>query len=251
MGQASPYFQAIYEARVAAFIVWQTISEVSSSSSSHTYTYYINLFFPTIVQPSHINNNSEAGFTKDHLTGDIQFSNVHFAYPSRLDVPILKNLSFHVQSGPTIALVGSSGSGKSTCVQLLQRFYDLQSGALLIDAKPVNQYNLTWLRQHIGVVSQEPVLFHTTIRENILFGLDSATDQQVYEAAKMANAHDFIMALPQVSQTSLCFLIMSRDACRSMRRKLVNVEVHFLVDKNKGLVSNNTRYPTFIFLDTF
>lgn len=138
----------------------------------------------------------------DHLIGDIQFSNIHFAYPSRLDVPIFTNLSLHIEPGQTIALVGSSGSGKSTCVQLLQRFYDPQSGAILIDGKRVSEYNLTWLRQHIGVVSQEPVLFHTTIRQNILFGLDSATDQQIQEAAKMANAHDFIMSLPQVSQLS-------------------------------------------------
>ncbi len=87
-------------------------------------------------------------------------------------------------------------------MQLLQRFYDPQSGSLLIDGKQVNEYNLKWLRQHIGVVSQEPVLFHTTIRQNILFGLDSASDEQIYEAAKMANAHDFIMTLPHVSPTS-------------------------------------------------
>jgi ATP-binding cassette, subfamily B (MDR/TAP), member 1 len=124
---------------------------------------------------------------------------VNFTYPSRCDVPILKNLSFHVNAGQTIALVGSSGSGKSTCVQLLQRFYDPDSGSVCIDGKAVDQYNLRWLRQQIGVVSQEPILFQATIRENILFGLDSATEEQIYEAARMANAHDFIMNLPEVS----------------------------------------------------
>jgi ATP-binding cassette subfamily B (MDR/TAP) protein 1 len=124
-------------------------------------------------------------------------------------VPILNNLSFDVKCGQTIALVGSSGSGKSTCVQLLQRFYDSQSGSVLIDGKPVNEYNLKWLRQHIGVVNQEPVLFHTTIRQNILFGLDSATDEQIHAAAKMANAHNFIMAFPDVSETRDLFTFIS------------------------------------------
>lgn len=174
LGQANPYFQAVHEARVAAFVVWQTIST----------------------------DDLKASLIKDRLFGDIQFSNIHFAYPSRLDVPIFTNLSFHIEPGQTVAFVGSSGSGKSTCVQLLQRFYDPQAGAILIDGKRVSEYNLTWLRQHIGVVSQEPVLFHMTIRENILFGRDSATDQQIQQAAKMANAHDFIMSLPQVSQSS-------------------------------------------------
>ena len=134
----------------------------------------------------------------EHLVGDLRFSNVNFAYPSRSDVPTLKNLSFHVKAGETLALVGSSGSGKSTCVQLFQRFYDPDSGTVCIDDKPVDDYNLKWLREQIGVVSQEPVLFQATIRENILFGLDSASNEQIYEAARMANAHDFIMSLPEV-----------------------------------------------------
>ena len=111
---------------------------------------------------------------------------------------ILHNLSFHVGSGQTVAFVGSSGSGKSTCVQLLQRFYEINSGQILIDGIQLNEYDLKWLRQQIGVVSQEPVLFHTNIRENILFGADSATDEEIHQAAKIANAHDFIMCLPDV-----------------------------------------------------
>jgi ABC-type multidrug transport system fused ATPase/permease subunit len=132
--------------------------------------------------------------------GDIQFSNVYFFYPARSNVPILTNLSLKIKYGQTVALVGSSGSGKSTCVQLLQRFYNSQSGSILIDGKEMKEYNLKWLREHIGVVNQEPVLFHKTIRENILFGFDIATDEQIHQAAKMANAHDFIMALPNVKQ---------------------------------------------------
>ena len=131
--------------------------------------------------------------------GDIRFSNVRFSYPSRPDVPILNGISFKAKRGQTIALVGSSGSGKSTCVQLLQRFYDPASGSVSVDGHQVSEYNLRWLRQHIGVVSQEPILFQATIRENILFGRESATEEEIHEVAKMANAHDFIMTLPDVS----------------------------------------------------
>ncbi|CAF4892140.1 unnamed protein product [Rotaria sp. Silwood1] len=178
LGQASPHFQALAQARAAAYIVWEVIDA-----------------------PSEINSDSETGLKKDDLIGDIDFSNVHFSYPSRPGVKILNGISFDVKHGQTIALVGSSGSGKSTCVQLLQRFYDTDSGSVHIDGHQVTEYNLKWLRQHIGVVSQEPILFQATIRENILFGRDTATDEEVHTAAKMANAHDFIMTLPDKYET--------------------------------------------------
>ena len=143
---------------------------------------------------------------KDSLIGDIHFKDVHFTYPSRLGVKILNGISFDVKRGQTIALVGSSGSGKSTCVQLLQRFYDTDEGSVFIDGHQVTEYNLKWLREHIGVVSQEPILFQATIRENILFGRDTATDVEVHEAAKMANAHDFIMTLPDVSHMGVVIM---------------------------------------------
>ncbi|CAF1420960.1 unnamed protein product [Rotaria sordida] len=178
LGQAGPHFQAFAHARAAAYVVWETIDA-----------------------PCKINSDSETGLKKDDLIGDINFSNVHFSYPSRSDVKILNGISFDVKRGQTIALVGSSGSGKSTCVQLLQRFYDSDSGSVSVDGHQVTEYNLKWLRQHIGVVSQEPILFQATIRENILFGRDTATDVEVQQAAKMANAHDFIMTLPDKYET--------------------------------------------------
>ncbi|CAF3233074.1 unnamed protein product, partial [Rotaria sp. Silwood2] len=190
LGQASPYFQALYEARVAAFGIWKIVDEIN-------------------------NVDSDKGLTKDDLIGEIHFSNVYFSYPSRPDAPILNNLSFNIKSGQTVALVGSSGSGKSTCIQLLQRFYDSQLGSILIDGKQINEYNLKWLRKHIGVVNQEPILFHTTIRENILLGSDSATNEEIYEAAKMANAHDFIMTLPNKYET----LVGERGAALSGGQK--------------------------------
>ncbi len=199
--QASPFFQAITKARVAGYNAWQIIDEVNKH---FLYTNNDEI----ISQPSKINIESEKSFKKDCLIGDITFSNVCFSYPSRRDVPILNNLSFHVKHGQTVAIVGSSGSGKSTCVQLLQRFYDYQSGSILIDGRKINQYNLKWLRQQISVVSQEPNLFQTTIRENILFGCDSATEEDMYEAAKIANAHHFIMSLPDVRKRFIRLLVL-------------------------------------------
>ncbi|CAF4600609.1 unnamed protein product, partial [Rotaria socialis] len=119
----------------------------------------------------------------------------------------LNGLSFMAQRGETTALVGSSGCGKSTCVQLLQRFYDPTEGSVELDGTveiddtPVNRYNIGWLRERIGVVSQEPILFQTTIRENIRFGKTNATQEEIEQAAKMANAHDFIKDLPQKYET--------------------------------------------------
>ena len=154
---------------------------------------------------------------KDDLTGDIEFKNVHFSYPSRPGVRILNGISFHAIRGQTIALVGSSGSGKSTCIQLLQRFYDPDAGSVFIDGQSVVDYNLKWLREHIGVVSQEPILFQATIKENIRFGRESATDDEIIEAAKMANAHDFITKLPDVSERSIEKIDRSNDELVEIR----------------------------------
>ncbi|CAF4701466.1 unnamed protein product [Rotaria socialis] len=192
LAQASPFFQALYEARVAAYGIWQIID-----------------------QSSEINADFDQGLTKYDLMGDIQFSNVYFFYPARSNVPILTNLSLKIKYGQTVALVGSSGSGKSTYVQLLQQFYSPQSVSICIDGTETKEYNLKWLREHIGVVNQEPVLFHKTIRENILFGFDLGTNEQIHQAAKMANAHDFIMALPNKYET----LVGERGAALSGGQK--------------------------------
>jgi len=104
-----------------------------------------------------------------------------------------------VENGKTVALVGSSGCGKSTVVQLLQRFYDPLSGTVLVDGLDIRELNIRWLRQHIGVVSQEPVLFAMSIAENIRYGRDNISQQDIERAAQQANAHDFISQLPEVS----------------------------------------------------
>ncbi|KAL7061746.1 hypothetical protein AAHC03_0740 [Spirometra sp. Aus1] len=136
-------------------------------------------------------------------TGEIAFENVSFYYPSRPDVPILKNFSLTIPAGKTVAIVGPSGSGKSTTVQLIQRLYDPLEGRVTLDGIDVRQLDVNWLRRQIGVVSQEPVLFAGTVEDNIRLGDPNATDSEVEEAARMADAHGFIVKLPQAYQTVL------------------------------------------------
>ena len=133
------------------------------------------------------------------IIGDVEFKNFQFRYPARDDIKILNNLNLKIKSGQTIALVGSSGSGKSTCIQLMQRFYDRISGAILLDGIDLTHFNLKWLRSQIGVVSQEPILFATTIADNIRMGREDVTQEEIEMAAKNAHAHEFIMNLPEVS----------------------------------------------------
>ncbi len=135
------------------------------------------------------------------VKGDVVFNDVSFLYPSRKELTVINHLSFEVKRGETIAIVGPSGAGKSTLVQLLLRFYDPVSGAILIDGKDSKEYPLTRLRSQMALVPQEVLLFGGTIRENILYGKHNATDEEITEAARKANAHDFIMTFPDKYNT--------------------------------------------------
>nr|XP_018672478.2 multidrug resistance protein 1A-like isoform X1 [Ciona intestinalis] len=143
-----------------------------------------------------IDSMSDEGHKPDRVKGQIEFKNVDFTYPSRTDVQILHGVSFVAESGKSVALCGQSGCGKSTCVQLIQRFYDPQNGIIELDGVDIRTLNVRWLREHIGVVSQEPILFDTTIAENIRYGRDDVTDDEIKEATKQSNAYDFIMKMP-------------------------------------------------------
>ena len=129
------------------------------------------------------------------IKGEIELDNITFAYNERQ--PILKNLSLKIPAGNTIAIVGSTGSGKSTIVKLLLRFYEISSGKISIDGINIQDINLTDLRQSIGLVSQDVFLFHGTVKENIAYGNNSATETEIIEAALVAEAHEFILDLPQ------------------------------------------------------
>merc|ERR1711997_533087 len=118
------------------------------------------------------------------------------------NVKVLNDLSFEIPAGSSLAIVGPSGSGKSTVISLIERFYDYQSGSIVMDGvNPINDYDLSYLRSSIGLVSQMPLLFDTTITENIRGGLMTATKEDIEEAAKSANAHDFIMKLDDGYET--------------------------------------------------
>jgi len=143
----------------------------------------------------------DEGFVSDALKGDIVLSNVVFAYPARANAPVLRGLSLRIDSGTVVALVGPSGAGKSTIIQLIERFYDPQGGSILIDGRELSKLSGASLRRHVGVVLQEPVLFADTIRNNIAFAAPAASNADVERAARAANAHDFIMSLPDKYQT--------------------------------------------------
>uniref|UniRef100_A0A5F9DE63 ATP binding cassette subfamily B member 1 n=1 Tax=Oryctolagus cuniculus TaxID=9986 RepID=A0A5F9DE63_RABIT len=178
IGQASPNVEAFANARGAAYEIFRIIDN----------------------KPS-IDSYSEAGHKPDNIKGNLEFRNVHFSYPSRKEVKILKGLNLKVRSGQTVALVGSSGCGKSTTVQLMQRLYDPTEGTINIDGQDIRTLNVRYLREIIGVVSQEPVLFSTTIAENIRYGRGNVTMDEIKQAVKEANAYEFIMKLPQKFDT--------------------------------------------------
>nr|XP_048289551.1 multidrug resistance protein 2 isoform X3 [Myodes glareolus] len=178
IGHIAPNIEAFANARGAAYEIFKIIDN----------------------EPS-IDSFSTKGHKPDSIMGNLEFKNVHFSYPSRSGVKILKGLNLKVQSGQTVALVGNSGCGKSTTVQLLQRLYDPTEGVVSIDGQDIRTINVRYLREIIGVVSQEPVLFATTIAENIRYGRENVTMDEIEKAVKEANAYDFIMKLPNKFDT--------------------------------------------------
>uniref|UniRef100_A0A670XZQ9 Bile salt export pump n=1 Tax=Pseudonaja textilis TaxID=8673 RepID=A0A670XZQ9_PSETE len=173
LGQAAPCLEAFATGRGAATNIFETIDE-----------------------KPRIDCMSEDGYKLDKVRGEIEFHNVTFHYPSRPDVKILDELSMVIKPGETTAFVGPSGAGKSTTIQLIQRFYDPTEGMVTLDGHDIRSLNIQWLRSLMGVVEQEPVLFATTIAENICYGREDATMEDIIRAAKEANAYHFIMDLP-------------------------------------------------------
>jgi ATP-binding cassette subfamily B protein len=141
--------------------------------------------------------------TGSQLKGRLEFCDLHFHYPTRPDVEVLKGVDFAVEPCQVVAIVGSSGSGKSTLASLLPRFYEPTQGAIYLDGVNINELGLIWLRTQIGIVSQEPVLISATIEDNIRYGRPDATPEEVREAASTANALDFILGFPEGFQTQV------------------------------------------------
>ncbi|KZV17797.1 ABC transporter B family member 15-like [Dorcoceras hygrometricum] len=149
--------------------------------------------FKMIDRIPYIDSENEKGTILDAVKGQIEFRDVHFSYPSRKDEPILQGLNLKVKPGKKVGLVGGSGSGKSTIVSLVERFYDPIKGDILLDGHRIERLHVQWFRSQIGLVNQDPILFATSIKQNILFGKEDASMELVTAAAKSANAHNFIV----------------------------------------------------------
>ncbi|AFL83782.1 ABC-type multidrug transport system, ATPase and permease component [Belliella baltica DSM 15883] len=146
---------------------------------------------------------STADFQQVPMKGDVSFSNIGFTYPTRPEIEVLKNINLNIAAGEKVALAGHSGAGKSTIIQLLLSFYPINRGSLTVDGKPVNQWNLKQLRSNIGIVPQEVLLFGGSIRENIAYAKPDATEAEIIEAAKKANAWQFISKFPEGLDTKV------------------------------------------------
>lgn len=183
---------------VAAINIGHASSSMEAFATGRTAAASI---FQTIDRQPLIDSMSDDGYKLDRIKGEIEFHNVTFYYPSRPEVKILNNLNMVIKPGEMTTLVGPSGAGKSTALQLIQRFYDPCEGMVTLDGHDIRSLNIQWLRDQIGIVEQEPVLFSTTIAENIRYGREEATMEDIVRAAKEANAYNFIMALPQQFDT--------------------------------------------------
>ncbi|ORY21869.1 ATP-binding cassette, sub-family B, member 1B [Neocallimastix californiae] len=187
----------------------------------------------------------EGGISPDKpLEGTIEFQDVRFNYPSRPDVEVLKGISFKCLPGQTVALVGASGSGKSTSVQLLERYYNKKSGRILVDGRDIEEYNVKWLRSQIGLVSQEPTLFDASVAKNIAITCPDATQEKIEEAAKLANAHDFILKLSNGYETSTGERGLQMSGGQKQRiciaRALINNPKILLLDEATSALDNKS-----------
>ena len=176
LGQASPCLSAFGAGQAAAYKM-----------------------FETIKRKPKIDVYDSSGMVLEEMKGEIELKDVYFKYPARPEVQIFSGFSLHIPSGTTVALVGQSGSGKSTVICLLERFYDPDAGEVLIDGVDLKKLNLRCVRENIGLVSQEPVLFTGSIKDNISYGKKNATGEEIRTAIKLANAAKFIDKMPTVS----------------------------------------------------
>ncbi|WCJ19540.1 ABC transporter B family member 20 [Euphorbia peplus] len=152
--------------------------------------------FEIIDRVPKIDPDDTSALKPPNVYGSLELKNVDFCYPTRPEMLVLSNFTLKVNGGQTVAVVGVSGSGKSSIISLIERFYDPVAGQVMLDGRDLKLYNLRWLRSHLGLVQQEPIIFPTTIRENIIYARHNASEAEMKEAARIANAHHFISSLP-------------------------------------------------------
>ncbi|CAF4740455.1 unnamed protein product, partial [Rotaria sp. Silwood1] len=214
----------LFKARGAAGAVFRLIDEGNDTS---------------VNEPDVWKDDTESS---SNINGDVEFDNVDFIYPSRKEAPVLHNLSLVARVGRTTALVGSSGCGKSTCMSLFLRYYEPSSGRITIDGRPITDYNVKQLRENIGIVSQEPILFNMNIYENIRFGKVNASREEIEQAAREANAHHFIMQLPDKYETVVgeCGVQLSGGEKQriALARALVKKPTFLLLDEATNALDN-------------
>lgn len=180
LGQAAPDLTAFGKAKVAGRTIMEMISR----------------------KPS-INHNDALGMKISKVEGHIELKHISFSYPSRPQILVFQDFCVDIPAGKVVAIVGGSGSGKSTVISLIERFYDPNTGEVLLDGHNIKSLQLRWLREQIGLVNQEPALFATSVRENILYGKDDATSEEIVRAANISGAHFFIDMLPSHYETQV------------------------------------------------
>lgn len=180
LGFTAPYIEAFSTARGSAVSIFNVIDRIPD-----------------------IDSLDDKGKKPKKITGNIRFEDISFRYPAREDVQVLNGLNLEIEAGKNVALVGPSGCGKSTCLQLIQHLYNPIKGAVFIDDVRITELNTQHLRSFIGVVGQEPVLFATTISENIRYGNPGVGQDEIEKAARIANCHQFIMKLPYGYETKI------------------------------------------------
>lgn len=185
-----------------SFIIYTSILGGAIASFGTLYTQIIGALGATerildiLGQDSELDLKSAIDAEKNNLQGDITFESVLFSYPTRKDVTVLKGIDISIKPGEKIALVGQSGSGKSTIVQLLFKFYNPDQGKIVVDGKDIREYNVSWYRNQLAVVPQEVLLFGGTILENIAYGNPKASFEEIKQAARLSNSLEFIESFP-------------------------------------------------------
>ncbi|XP_031107198.1 ABC transporter B family member 20-like [Ipomoea triloba] len=202
--------------------------------------------FEIIDRVPKIDPDDNAAVKPPNVYGTIELKHVDFSYPTRPEVLVLSNFSLKVNGGQTVAVVGVSGSGKSTIISLIERFYDPIAGQVLLDGRDLKSYNLRWLRNHLGLVQQEPIIFSTTIRENIIYARHNASEAEVKEAARIANAHHFISSLPHgydthVGMRGVDLTPGQKQRIAIARVVLKNAPVYLLDEASSSIESESSR----------